>query len=193
MDSSYPSDNRELYRFIRYAVQAQAPLAFKAVPAALSIARPSGQVGLGVVVEPIRGSGWVEGRGQPVVMLYVRDDMGGVQMSSKVAQELFTLDHPGAGAGQRAIAGGGCAEARHHTQYRKSAPALDLRQDRHQASGRAGQSAAQQHCFPRARRYRRGRGACCVGHHPAGTTFFPRALNALRSPYGPGRGSAMEL
>ena len=91
LEASYPSDNRELYRFIRYAAQAQAPLAFKAVPAALSIARPSGQVGLGVVVEPIRGSGWVEGRGQPVVMLYVRDAMGGVQMSSKVAQELFTF------------------------------------------------------------------------------------------------------
>lgn len=91
LEASYPSDNRELYRFIRYAAQSKAPLAFGAPSATLSIARPSGQVGLGVVIEPIRGSGWVEGRGQPVVMLYVRDAMGGVQMSSKVAQDLFTF------------------------------------------------------------------------------------------------------
>lgn len=91
LEASYPSDNRELYRFIRYAAESRANLASEPVSAALSIARPSGQVGLGVVIEPIRNSGWVEGRGQPVVMVYVRDAMGGVQMSNELAQQLFTF------------------------------------------------------------------------------------------------------
>lgn len=91
LEASYPSDNRELYRFIRFAAESRATLGAEPVSAALSIARPSGQVGLGVVIEPIRSSGWVEGHGQPVVMVYVRDAMGGVQMSSQLAQELFTF------------------------------------------------------------------------------------------------------
>lgn len=91
LEASYPSDNRELYRFIRYAAESRASLAAEPVSAALSIARPSGQVGLGVVIEPVRNSGWVEGHGQPVVMVYVRDAMGGVQMSSQLAQELFSF------------------------------------------------------------------------------------------------------
>lgn len=91
LEASYPSDNRELYRFIRYAAESRASLAAEPVSAALSIARPSGQVGLGVVIEPVRNSGWVEGHGKPVVMVYVRDAMGGVQMSSQLAQELFSF------------------------------------------------------------------------------------------------------
>src|SRR5690554_396417 len=91
LEASYPSDNRELYRFIRYAAESRASLGSEPVSAALSIARPSGQVGLGVVIEPIRNSGWVEGQGLPVVMIYVRDAMGGVQMSSELAQQLFNF------------------------------------------------------------------------------------------------------
>lgn len=91
LEASYPSDNRELYRFIRYAAESRDRQTAQAVSGAISVARPSGQVSLGVVIEPIRSSGWVEGRGQPVVMVYVRDAVGDVQMSSKVAQELFAF------------------------------------------------------------------------------------------------------
>lgn len=87
LEASYPSDNRALYRLIRYAAKSRTA----SVSTALSIARPSGQMGLGVVIEPIRGAGWVEGQGRPVVMVYVRDALGGVQMDSKVTQELFTF------------------------------------------------------------------------------------------------------
>lgn len=91
LEASYPSDNRELYKLIRYAAESRAGLNIQSVSGAISVARPSGQVSLGVVIEPIRSTGWVEGPGQPVAMVYVRDAVGGVQMSSKVAQDLFAF------------------------------------------------------------------------------------------------------
>lgn len=89
LEASYPSDNRELYRFIRYAAESRMMRVSEPVSGAISVARPSGQVSLGVVIEPIRSTGWVEGGDQPVVMVYVRDAVGGIQMSGQVAKELF--------------------------------------------------------------------------------------------------------
>lgn len=54
----------------------------------MSVSRPSGQVNLGVVVEPVPSQEWAEGKGQPAV-LYIRDAAGKSQASTAAAKQLF--------------------------------------------------------------------------------------------------------
>lgn len=91
LEASYPSDNRELHKLIRDAVGAKEAPQPREAREALSIARPSGEVSLGVVVEPIAGAEWAEGRGQPAVMVYIRDAVGKSQVDNRVARELFNF------------------------------------------------------------------------------------------------------
>ncbi|WGK60884.1 helix-turn-helix transcriptional regulator [Halopseudomonas sp. SMJS2] len=91
LEASYPSDNRELHKLIRDAVESKDAPQLRETREALSIARPSGEVSLGVVVEPIPGAEWAEGRGQPAVMVYIRDAVGKSQVDNRVAKELFNF------------------------------------------------------------------------------------------------------
>ncbi|MCW8193228.1 helix-turn-helix transcriptional regulator [Proteobacteria bacterium 005FR1] len=88
LEASYPSDNKELYRRVREAFEAQARgerLPLDALP----VARPSGEVSLGVVVEPVPEQSWAETKGQPALVLYVRDAVGKSQVSNVAAMRLF--------------------------------------------------------------------------------------------------------
>ncbi|CEA02572.1 hypothetical protein BN1049_00796 [Pseudomonas saudimassiliensis] len=91
LEASYPSDNRELHKLIRDAVESKDAPQPRGAREALSVARPSGEVSLGVVVEPIAGAEWAEGRGQPAVMVYIRDAVGKSQVDNRVARELFNF------------------------------------------------------------------------------------------------------
>ena len=64
---------------------------FSAMPLAMSVSRPSGQVNLGVVVEPVPSQEWAEGKGQPAVLVYIRDAAGKSQASTAAAKQLFNL------------------------------------------------------------------------------------------------------
>lgn len=90
LEATYPSDNRELHKLINEAFaahQGQRPLERDA----LSISRPSGEVNLGVVAEAMPSVDWVEGKGQPAVVLYVRDSVGRSQVNNTVAKQLFNF------------------------------------------------------------------------------------------------------
>ena len=91
LEASYPSDNRELHKLIKDALISKDTEQPRDAREALSIARPSGEVSLGVVVEPIPGAAWAEGRGQPAVMVYIRDAVGKSQVDNRVARELFNF------------------------------------------------------------------------------------------------------
>lgn len=90
LEASYPSDNRELQQLIRgaFARHSGDPLA---VASAMSVSRPSGQVSLGVVVEPVPSQEWAEGKGQPAVVVYIRDAAGKSLASTTAAKQLFNL------------------------------------------------------------------------------------------------------
>ena len=91
LEASYPSDNRELHKLIRDALSSKDTPQSQETREALSVARPSGEVSLGVVVEPIPGAEWAEGRGQPAVMVYIRDAVAKSQVDNRVAKELFNF------------------------------------------------------------------------------------------------------
>src|SRR5690606_14565507 len=82
LDASYPSDNREPPKLTRDALSTKEPPPSQETREALSVARPSGEVSLGVVVEPIPGAEWAEGRGQPAVMVYIRDAVAKSQVDN---------------------------------------------------------------------------------------------------------------
>ncbi|MBN8440919.1 MAG: helix-turn-helix transcriptional regulator [Thauera sp.] len=90
LEASYPSDNRELQQLIRnaFARHSGDPLA---VASAMSVSRPSGQVNLGVVVEPVHSQEWAEGKGQPSAVVYIRDAAGKSLASTAAAKQLFNL------------------------------------------------------------------------------------------------------
>lgn len=88
LEASYPGDNKRLYKSIRAAagnaVEGQVALA-----EALSVARPSGQVSLGVVVEPVPQQDWDEGESQPAVVIYCRDAVGQSLLSASITRQVF--------------------------------------------------------------------------------------------------------
>ncbi|MNO92645.1 Bacterial regulatory protein, luxR family [compost metagenome] len=57
----------------------------------MSIARPSGQVSLGVVVESIPSQELVEGKGRPTTLVYIRDAVTRSLANSAVTKQLFNL------------------------------------------------------------------------------------------------------
>ena len=90
LEASYPSDNRELQRLVRNAFARQGKPSPQ-IAEALSIARPSGQVSLGVVVESVPSMEWAESKGQPAVVVYIRDAVGKSQASTALTKQLFNL------------------------------------------------------------------------------------------------------
>lgn len=90
LEATYPSDNRALQQLIRNAFAHQP--GDRVIPSeAMSIARPSGQVSLGVVIEQVPSSEWAEGKGKPSVVIYLRDAAGKSLASTAVAKQLFNL------------------------------------------------------------------------------------------------------
>lgn len=90
LEASYPSDNRELQRLVRSAFARQGKES-PAIAEAVSITRPSGQVSLVVVVESVPSLEWAESKGQPAVVVYIRDAVGKSLASTTVTKQLFNL------------------------------------------------------------------------------------------------------
>ncbi|WGK60885.1 helix-turn-helix transcriptional regulator [Halopseudomonas sp. SMJS2] len=88
LEASYPGDNKRLYKSIR-AAAASSTGGRVALAEALSIARPSGQVSLGIVVEPVPQQNWDEGESQPAVVIYCRDAVGQSLLSTSVTRQVF--------------------------------------------------------------------------------------------------------
>jgi len=87
LEATYPSDNRELQRLIRSAFSPDAPKSAEA----MSVARPSGLVSLGLVVESIPSLDWAEEKGQPAALVYIRDSVSKSLASEVVTKQLFNL------------------------------------------------------------------------------------------------------
>lgn len=90
LEASYPSDNRELQRLVRGAFARQGKES-PPIAEAVSITRPSGQVSLVVVVESVPSLEWAESKGQPAVVVYIRDAVGKSLASTTVPKQLFNL------------------------------------------------------------------------------------------------------
>ena len=88
LEASYPSDNKELQRRVKEAFEA-CRRGERVAGEALSVTRPSGEVNLGIVLEKVPDPGWVEGKEQPTLMLYVRDAVKKSSVSSATAKQLF--------------------------------------------------------------------------------------------------------
>ncbi|AQZ96454.1 helix-turn-helix transcriptional regulator [Halopseudomonas phragmitis] len=88
LEASYPGDNKRLYQAIRAALQAE-PSGPAPLSEALSVSRPSGQVSLGLVVEPVPQQEWEEGGGRPRVIVYVRDAVGKSMLSAAMTRQVF--------------------------------------------------------------------------------------------------------
>lgn len=92
LEASYPSDNKRLHQLIRETLARTEGDDEVILNSATSLSRPSGQVDLGVVVQAITSGEWAEGKGQPSVVVYVRDAVGeSLGGSTEVAQKLYGL------------------------------------------------------------------------------------------------------
>jgi len=92
LEATYPSDNRELQRLVRNAFARDISNEQVSTAAeAMSVARPSGQVNLGVVIEAIPTQDWAEGKSKPAVVVYIRDAVGRSMASETVTKQLFNL------------------------------------------------------------------------------------------------------
>jgi len=90
LEATYPSDNRELHKLIRETFKAYE--SGEAQPReALSIARPSGEVSLGVVIKPVPVQAWAEGKGRPTMVVYVCDAVSKSRASIAMARQLFNF------------------------------------------------------------------------------------------------------
>ncbi|MCL5041347.1 MAG: helix-turn-helix transcriptional regulator [Gammaproteobacteria bacterium] len=88
LEATYPGDNKRLYQAIRsaiHSVEEKRPT----LAEALSVSRPSGQVSLGLVVEPVPQHEWADGKGQPSVVVYVRDAVGKSLLSAAMTRQVF--------------------------------------------------------------------------------------------------------
>ena len=90
LEAFYPTDNRALQSLIRGAF-ARFGSGEPALVDAVSIARPSGQLSLGVVIEVLPPGELAAGRGKPVAVLYVRDPGSPTLADAGVIRQLFNL------------------------------------------------------------------------------------------------------
>lgn len=90
LEATYPSDNRGLQRLMRQAFSRQAQDGAN-VAEAISIARPSRRVSLGVVIEPIPSHELMDGKGHPAAVVYIRDAVGKSLASSAMIKQLYNL------------------------------------------------------------------------------------------------------
>lgn len=90
LEAFYPADNRALHDLIRAAFALQRS-GKPAVLDALAVARPSGRLGLGVVVDVLPQGQLVADGSQPVAVLYVRDPESPMLGAADVIKQLFNL------------------------------------------------------------------------------------------------------
>lgn len=88
LEASYPGDNRRLYQALRSALSSEREQA-AALAEALSVARPSGQVSLGLLIEPVPDHEWEDAQDQPHVVVYVRDAVGRSMLSAAMTRQVF--------------------------------------------------------------------------------------------------------
>ncbi|BCN27339.1 hypothetical protein VYA_45310 (plasmid) [Vibrio alfacsensis] len=91
LTAHYPNDNRELKQLIQNSFKMVRESDRPILPEAMSIARPSGEVNLGVVVEVIPSPAWENSIGQGKAVVYIRDSVAKSQASSHVAKKIFGL------------------------------------------------------------------------------------------------------
>jgi len=89
LTAQHHSDNSELKRLIKTAFEHNNDV--NAMPEAMSISRPSGEIALGVVIEVIPGLEWGEGKGQKRAVVYIRDAVGKSMTSIDISKKLFGL------------------------------------------------------------------------------------------------------
>ncbi|BDX20113.1 hypothetical protein MFKK_29230 [Halopseudomonas aestusnigri] len=86
VEANYPGDNKRLYQALRSA-QTAGRSNDGNIAEALSISRPSGQVSLGLLIEPVPESDWDDGK--PCVVVYVRDAVGRSMLSTAMTRQVF--------------------------------------------------------------------------------------------------------
>ncbi|MGR5237568.1 helix-turn-helix transcriptional regulator [Vibrio alfacsensis] len=91
LTAHYPNDNRELKQLIQTSFKMVSQSDRPILPEAMSVARPSGEVNLGVVVEVIPSPAWQNGTGHGKAVVYIRDSVAKSQASSHVAKKIFGL------------------------------------------------------------------------------------------------------
>lgn len=90
LEASYVEDNRKLQALVRGALGSH-PGAHLALNEAMSVSRPSGRLGWGLIVQSIASDQWTEGKQRPSVAVFVRDTEGRVDPPVRLAQQLFHL------------------------------------------------------------------------------------------------------
>lgn len=90
LESSYVEDNRKLQMLVRGALSSP-PGAHLTLNEAMSVSRPSGRLGWGLIVQSIASDQWTEGKQRPSVAVFVRDTEGRVDPPVRLAQQLFHL------------------------------------------------------------------------------------------------------
>lgn len=90
LEATYANDNRKLQKLVRHALL-HPQAARMELTEAISVARPSGQLSWGVVVQSISSDQWTEGKQRPSVAVFVRDTAAKSQPPTRLAQQLFQL------------------------------------------------------------------------------------------------------
>lgn len=90
LEASYADDNRRLQTLVREAL-ATPHTGKAALNEAMSVSRPSGRLGWGLIVQRIASDQWTEGKQRPSVAVFVRDTEGRVDPPVRLAQQLFQL------------------------------------------------------------------------------------------------------
>ncbi len=88
LEAYYPGDNQRLYQLLKGALR-RARAGETDISEALSISRPSGRVNLGLVVEAVPPSEWLDGTDQRALLVYVRDAVGRSLLNTAMAQQIF--------------------------------------------------------------------------------------------------------
>lgn len=91
LEAYYPTDNKKLNDLIKHAFNESTAKESSGLPEAMSITRPSGEVKLGLVVEPIPATAWAEENGFPTAVIYIRDSVSQSHTSADIAKKLFNL------------------------------------------------------------------------------------------------------
>ncbi len=126
LETSYPSDNRELQQLIRNAFARRGDQSL-AIAEALSVARPSGDVNLGVVVEAVPSHDWAEEKGRPAALVYVRDATGKSMATAAAAKQLFNLTPAETGLAMELANGLSLEEAAEALNIRRNTARAHLR------------------------------------------------------------------
>jgi len=88
LEAYYPGDNQRLYQLLRGTLR-KGVNDSSGQTEALSISRPSGRVGLGLVVEAVPAGEWRDDGDEPVLLVYVRDAEERMLLSDAMARQLF--------------------------------------------------------------------------------------------------------